>query len=75
MGRTIPSPKGCAYGLETVNDTDAHILPLRGREGGSSASRRSVSRLFSSALSLVYLVTPAHDLFRWAYSFSGLNLT
>lgn len=75
MGRTVPSPKGCAYVLETVNDTDTHPLPLCGREGGLSASRQSVSRLFSSAISLVYLFTPAHDLFRWAFSFSELNLT
>lgn len=67
MDRTVPSPKGCAYILETVNDTDAHPLPLCGREGGLSASRWSVSSLFSSAVSLVYPFTPAHHLFTWHF--------
>ena len=67
MGRTVPSPKGYAYVLETVNDMDVHPLPLCGREGGLSASRQSVSRLFSSTISLVYPFTPAHDLFRWHF--------
>lgn len=54
MGRTGPSPKGCVYVSQAVNDPGAHPLPPCRREGGLSASRHSVRGLLSSALSLVY---------------------